>query len=174
MLISYIYDTTRMARIMQGEISDNTNRARIYSVSSSMMNIPILAAPIVGAALARPVDRYSFFEDWTLFQNFPYLLPSLATGLIGYAVAFANLLFLKEVYSCCRRCFCTKSVRTADQPFQTRQIKEGPSEESSTMSTLEILRYPKVRTVLLMTTALMTLEFSWTASEYVQTVWSGS
>lgn len=72
-----------MARIMQGEISDNTNRARIYSVSSSMMNIPILVAPIVGAALARPVDRYSLFEDWTLFQNFPYLLPSLANMYWG-------------------------------------------------------------------------------------------
>lgn len=35
------------------------------------------------------------------------------------------------------------------------------------MSTTDLLRYPKVRTVLLLTTAFMTLEFSWTASKHL-------
>lgn len=50
--------------------------------------------------------------------------------------------------------------------FQTYRPENGPSEEATSMGTLELLTYPKVRTVLLLTTAFMTPEFSWTASKY--------
>lgn len=35
------------------------------------------------------------------------------------------------------------------------------------MSTFEVLQFPAVRTVLLLTTAFMIMEFSWTASEHI-------
>lgn len=50
-------------------------------------------------------------------------------------------------------------------PLQTYHPVDGPSEETSSMSTIEILKLPKARMVLIMTTAFMILEFSWTASE---------
>lgn len=58
-----------------------------------------MIGPVVGSALARPVDRYKFFAGWTLFMRFPYLLPSLATGLFGYLAFIGNACFLKEVSS---------------------------------------------------------------------------
>jgi len=86
-----------MARIILGEITDTSNRAKVYSIQSSMVNISPLLGPVVGGALARPVDRYKFFAGWALFAKFPYLLPSLVTALFGYVAFICNALFLKEV-----------------------------------------------------------------------------
>lgn len=84
---------------MLGEITDNSNRAKAYSVSSAVINIATLVGPVVGSGLARPADRYQFCAGWVIFQKSPYLLPSLATGLFGYLAFLSNALFLKEVSS---------------------------------------------------------------------------
>jgi MFS family permease len=79
------------------ESTDDSNRARAYGFSASMSNLPTFIAPLVGAALCRPAERYDLFRGIRLFQRFPYFLPSLAMGALGIFATVMHFFFLKEV-----------------------------------------------------------------------------
>lgn len=84
---------------MISEISTPKTQARSFSLFAFAGNIAILLAPLMGGALAKPADNFSFFRKVELFVSFPYLLPCIVTGSLALMAALANLFFLKEVSS---------------------------------------------------------------------------
>lgn len=52
--------------------------------------------PIVGGLLANPVPHL-LSSSWTLFSDYPYLLPALAAGLSAIIAAWMSISILPEV-----------------------------------------------------------------------------
>jgi len=53
---------------------------------------------LAGGGLSNPAEQYpSVFGRIQLFKDYPYALPTFATGAIGASAAIINALFLKEV-----------------------------------------------------------------------------
>ena len=50
----------------------------------------------MGGSLANPVPRL-LGPGWTLFAKYPYLLPSLVSGLFGLAAFVIGLVYIPEV-----------------------------------------------------------------------------
>lgn len=94
-LMQHLRDST--LRVVVGEILDETNRAAGYGVWNLGATLGILLAPIAGGLLARPTENIAFFRSSTLFHTYPYLLPSLLTGLCGIVTLVLCFLYLEEV-----------------------------------------------------------------------------
>ncbi|KAG8902164.1 hypothetical protein FRB99_004801 [Tulasnella sp. 403] len=79
------------------ELTDETNQGRAFSFLPLSWSVGSIVAPILGGFLARPADQYpGIFGSWTLFVDFPYLLPCLAGAsitMLGWLVGF---LFFEE------------------------------------------------------------------------------
>jgi MFS family permease len=67
-----------------------------FALFSPAFTIGVTIAPLVGGFLSRPVPRL-LSESWTLFADWPYLLPSLVTAVVGGIASFLAYLWLPEV-----------------------------------------------------------------------------
>ncbi|WVQ80872.1 hypothetical protein IAT38_002979 [Cryptococcus sp. DSM 104549] len=84
-----------ISRTMCGEMCDKSNRIQGFAVFSPAFTIGMTTAPLIGGFLARPVPRL-LPSTWTLFANFPYLLPALATGASAVIAAGLSVALLPE------------------------------------------------------------------------------
>jgi hypothetical protein len=84
-------------RVMLSELSTQETESRMLSIWASADSLGILLAPIAGGLLARPVDQYAFFKGWALFEDYPYLLPSLLMGALGGSCTVLCFFGLKGV-----------------------------------------------------------------------------
>ncbi|GFZ52020.1 hypothetical protein JCM24511_09792 [Saitozyma sp. JCM 24511] len=81
-----------ITRTMCGELCDKTNRIQGFAVFSPSITIGVTLGPLVGGFLANPVPRL-LPPSWTLFEQYPYLLPAIVSGSTGI-LAFISGLFL--------------------------------------------------------------------------------
>ncbi|KAG8784198.1 hypothetical protein FRC12_018888 [Ceratobasidium sp. 428] len=82
-----------------GEMSDETNQASIYPLYSLCYPIGTFIGPMIGGALAQPNENIPYLIPsflTSLFDKYPYLLPSGAAATIA-AISFGFvLIFMKE------------------------------------------------------------------------------
>jgi MFS family permease len=90
-----------VAKTYLGEITDATNRAKVFSVMGFIWGGGLVIGPLFGGFLSRPVIQYPFlFPDgawWTAaLTMFPYILPNLVAASISFTGLIGGVFFLKE------------------------------------------------------------------------------
>ncbi|KAK8845553.1 hypothetical protein IAR55_006268 [Kwoniella newhampshirensis] len=84
-----------ISRTMVGELCDKSNRIQGFAIFSPALVVGLTTAPIVGGFLAKPVPRI-LSPSWTMFSDYPYLLPALFTGITAIAGGIVCILLLPE------------------------------------------------------------------------------
>jgi MFS family permease len=138
-------------RTMIAENSTPKTQAKTFGWFSIGGNLGMFLGPVVGGALASPATQYpSLFSGMEFFEQHPYALPGLATGVISLTGALTMALFLKE----------TLPEETARAQQDGRPSDQQPAPG---MSLSEIVKAPGVRTVLFLYGHVMLLAYAFTA-----------
>ncbi|KAI9646584.1 hypothetical protein NHQ30_004579 [Ciborinia camelliae] len=84
-------------RTMISENSTKKTQARAFSYFSVAGNMGILIGPLIGGALSEPAKQYpSLFSGIKFFEEFPFALPTICTGLFALSAAFVATFLVKE------------------------------------------------------------------------------
>lgn len=111
-------------RTMISENSTKKTQARAFSYFSVAGNMGILIGPLIGGALSEPAKQYpSLFSGIRFFEEFPFALPTICTGLFALSAAFIAMFLIKETLG--------------KKSFQKVGAHDG-------MTTRELLNYPGV------------------------------
>ncbi|WWC85817.1 uncharacterized protein L201_000684 [Kwoniella dendrophila CBS 6074] len=120
-----------ISRTMVGELCDKSNRIQGFAVFSPSIIMGMTLAPVLGGFLAHPAGRI-LPESWTLFVDYPYLLPSLVTGASAIGAAILSLILLPETLK-----------RSKDSSASQRDL-----EKSSNSGLRGLLKYEPFQNVL--------------------------
>ena len=82
---------------MISENSTKKTQAKAFSWFAFSGYIGIFVGPFIGGALESPAEKFAFFKDIKFFIDYPYALPTIATGSFGFVAAVISALFIKEV-----------------------------------------------------------------------------
>ncbi|RDW77631.1 putative peptide transporter [Coleophoma cylindrospora] len=135
--------TVVTVRAMISENSTPKTQARAFSFFAFTSNIGIFLGPMIGGVLSNPVDQYpSAFGKVQFFKDYPYALPTFATGAIGLSASIISAIFINE----------TLDRKTA-----------GRSSDTVPLTTWEVLKSPGVANVLYIYSHVMVLAFAYTA-----------
>ncbi|XP_061196699.1 uncharacterized protein LOC133204975 [Saccostrea echinata] len=92
--------TASIAKAILYEISDDSNQATGLSIVAMSWGAGIILGPAVGGILSNPAFRYpSMFQKDGMFDQFPYLLPSLIVACACFVVIVVDFLVLPETKS---------------------------------------------------------------------------
>lgn len=84
-------------RTMLAEHSTPRTQAKIFSWFAFSGNLGIFIGPLLGGALADPAHQYpGAFGHVKFFHDYPYVLSSLAVGLLGLVSVFTSAFFIDE------------------------------------------------------------------------------
>ncbi|KFH42388.1 peptide/nitrate transporter-like protein [Hapsidospora chrysogenum ATCC 11550] len=147
--------STLIIRTMIAENSTPETQARAFSWFAFSSNCGIFLGPIIGGALADPVEQYpSLFRGSEFFQRYPYALSGFVTGAISATGAITSALFLEETL--------TKGDDSSAAAAADSSNGDGhPSKKLP--STWELIRSPGVAIVLWVYTHIAFLAFVFTA-----------
>jgi MFS family permease len=81
-------------KAMLGEMTDESNRGRAFSLWQVAYGIGTVLGPVLGGVLVNPVEQYHV--DIELFKTYPYLLPCIASAILSAISAILNMLYLEE------------------------------------------------------------------------------
>lgn len=56
-----------------------------------------VARPLIGGTFAEPATELPQWFNVPLFRQYPYLLPGLIAGTLGFSAAIVSVTFLREV-----------------------------------------------------------------------------
>ncbi|KNC99651.1 uncharacterized protein SPPG_09241 [Spizellomyces punctatus DAOM BR117] len=79
---------------MLGEVTDNSNRGRAFSLLGLSMGIGSICGPMVGGLLSQPALTFPSWFDTPFWREYPFLLPCLvsaAVSTIGFTIGYFNL-----------------------------------------------------------------------------------
>ncbi|KAL0482931.1 hypothetical protein AKO1_010370 [Acrasis kona] len=101
MLLGALNGNVGVCKTYIGEVTDKTNQAKAFSYVGMSFSTSLIAGPLIGGFLSRPVTQYPnlFKQDSIIKQfltRFPYVLPNLVVFtlcVIGFVTAF---IFIKE------------------------------------------------------------------------------
>lgn len=81
-------------------ITDKAHQPRAYTIMPVVWGLGSIVGPIIGGALAKPVESYpNVFSRGTIWDNYPYLLPNVFSALICIVGVINGVLFLEETHS---------------------------------------------------------------------------
>lgn len=131
-------------RAMITENCTAKTQARAFSFYAFTKNLGIFLGPLIGGALAKPVEQYPrLFGGNNFLTNYPYALPTLFTGAVAASATILSFFLLKE---------------TLNAKLDTETgVKDSP------MSTWDIVKAPGVLPVLYIFTHVMLLGLAFTA-----------
>lgn len=139
-------------RTMIAEMSTKDNQAVAYGWFAFAGNFGIFFGPLVGGVLADPAEQYpKVFGHIAFFKHYPYALAGAIPGLIAASATILCAFFLVETLG--------KNDKPQPPPTNGDTVEEDPAQ----MSMWQILRSPKVGTVLLAYGHSMLLAFAFTA-----------
>lgn len=145
--------TILTVRTMISEHSTAKTQARSFSWFAFAGNLGILFGPLVGGALAEPATQYPrAFGSVTLFREYPYALPSLAVGSIGFTAVITTALFVEETLK-------KPSTNSAEDGQGNGDAPSKPKK----LGTWELVKSPGVATVLFVYANSTILAFAYTA-----------
>lgn len=84
-----------IARSYIGDITDATNRVRGFSFVGLMWGAGAIFGPSTGGLLTNPGEHLDLSPD-NILKRYPYILPSVVSGVLSLISWFVALLFLKE------------------------------------------------------------------------------
>lgn len=141
-------------RTMIAEHSTSRTQARAFSWFAFSGNLGIFLGPLLGGALADPVQQYpGVFGGVHFFQRYPYALSSLVVAFVAATASVSSACFIEETLK-------KDPVTTAHDGEE--RASDAPA-RSSDMSTWQLLRSPGVGMVLYTYGHLMVLAFAYTA-----------
>ncbi|EPB87675.1 hypothetical protein HMPREF1544_05558 [Mucor circinelloides 1006PhL] len=86
-----------VARSMVSEITDNTNKAKAFSIFGFCWGAGMIAGPALGGYLAKPVEQFpGLFGGSVFLTKYPYFLPCFVSScgsMIGFIIGY---FYLKE------------------------------------------------------------------------------
>ncbi|GAN02943.1 member of major facilitator superfamily multidrug-resistance, DHA1 sub-family [Mucor ambiguus] len=86
-----------VARSMVSEITDNTNKAKAFSIFGFCWGAGMIAGPALGGYLAKPVEQFpGLFGDSVFLTKYPYFLPCFVSScgsMVGFVIGY---FYLKE------------------------------------------------------------------------------
>ncbi|WRT63848.1 uncharacterized protein IL334_000773 [Kwoniella shivajii] len=91
-----------ISRTMVGELCDKSNRIQGFAIFSPSVIFGMTTAPLLGGFLAKPSGRI-LPASWTLFTDYPYLLPALFTGGSAAISAILCIFLLPETLQRAKR-----------------------------------------------------------------------
>ncbi|EHY51962.1 hypothetical protein HRR83_003476 [Exophiala dermatitidis] len=129
-------------RTMITENSTQKTQARAFSFFAFTGNLGIFLGPLIGGALSNPATVYPrIFGHIRFLHEYPYALPTFATGAIAVVATVTSALFIKET-----------------QPPKSPSHNHPPP-----MSTLEVMSSRHVPLTLYIYGHVMLLAFAYTA-----------
>jgi len=78
-----------------GEITDETNEARAFSLFPICLNTGIIIASFIGGTFANTKD-WKLAETFPMFRTYPYALPMILSSIAPIIAAVSAFFFLKE------------------------------------------------------------------------------
>ncbi|KAK4229149.1 protein zinc induced facilitator-LIKE 1 [Podospora fimiseda] len=136
-------------RTMISEHSTQKTQARAFSWFAFTGNMGILFGPLIGGALANPARLYpGLFGEVQYFINYPYALPSIAVGAIGFSAVLVTLFLAEETL-----------IR---EKGPNGEVESGAVAKPKNLSTWELVKSPGVPIVLYTYGHIMLLAFSYT------------
>ncbi|WWC66835.1 uncharacterized protein I206_100742 [Kwoniella pini CBS 10737] len=135
-----------ISRTMVGELCDKSNRIQGFAVFSPALVVGMTIAPVLGGFLAKPSGRI-LPASWSLFVNYPYLLPSLMTGCGAIFAGILCMILLPETL----------------QRSKMDNSLERHSEKSSNSGLRGLLKYEPFLNILLLYGMNNAVMFSWEA-----------
>jgi hypothetical protein len=80
-----------------GELLDDTNKARGFSLLASTWPLASIVGPLLGGMLARPATRFSTLFTSPLWATYPFALPCLIAASFSIVAMLVAMVFLEEV-----------------------------------------------------------------------------
>jgi MFS family permease len=86
-----------VSKAYAGEITDDSNGARMFSYFGLSWGLGMMLGPVLGGLLSHPYRHFSFFfsEDG-VFGTYPYLLPMLIVSVLALLSFIYVAVFLEE------------------------------------------------------------------------------
>ncbi|KAI9611350.1 hypothetical protein KEM48_004500 [Puccinia striiformis f. sp. tritici PST-130] len=79
------------------EITDETNKARAFSLIPMCNAVGIIIGPLIGGYLAKPATQYpEYFGKIEFLIDYPYFLPCFIAGMINLLAVIVGFFFLDE------------------------------------------------------------------------------
>ncbi|KAJ3313245.1 hypothetical protein HDV04_002229 [Boothiomyces sp. JEL0838] len=117
--------TIGVAKSLLGEITDNTNRSRAFSLMSLNFGVGTVIGPALGGLLANPAEKYpDIFGHIDFLKEYPYFLPCFCSAIITWVGFTLGYFFLPET--------CTTVVgyqRVEDQIAAPSHLESSNEEE---------------------------------------------
>ncbi|WAR61768.1 hypothetical protein PtB15_12B458 [Puccinia triticina] len=79
------------------EITDETNKARAFSLIPMCNAVGIIIGPLIGGYLAKPASQYpDIFGNIQFLIDYPYFLPCFIAGMINLSAVTVGFFYLEE------------------------------------------------------------------------------
>lgn len=141
-------------RTMLGELCEGSAQAKAIAWYSIAGNMGIICGPIIGGALVDPATQYpSLFSNIPFLEMYPYALPGFFVASMGLTACLSTLLFVDETWD-----FSSTSAASDEPQNEDNGGNKGPN-----MTTVQILKNPKILAVLGAFTYVMVLCFAFSA-----------
>lgn len=139
-------------RTMLSDHTTSETQAVAFSWFAFANNVGIFLGPIIGGALADPVEQFpGLFGGIQLFEDYPYILAGAVLTLINIISIVLSMLYLEE------------TLEPEEAPHPTTGASAASSSRPHRLSTWELLKAPGVGVVIWVYTHVMFLAFAFTA-----------
>ncbi|KAF8325449.1 major facilitator superfamily domain-containing protein [Cantharellus anzutake] len=102
-IAGFLNGNAGVAKTMIAEMSDDTNRAILFTFLPVAWISGCTVAPFVGGSLQHPAERFPAYFDHPLWRRYPYFLPCFVAASFPIFAFFIGLMFLKETNESVRR-----------------------------------------------------------------------
>ncbi|OLY79270.1 Protein ZINC INDUCED FACILITATOR 1 [Smittium mucronatum] len=145
-----------VVKSVMGEISDPTNRPRMFAILPLCWNVGVIVGPLIGGFLYDPVHKFpSIFKGIEIFEIFPHLLPCLVSVLF-YIVGSAITFYMFQ-----------ESLESKKDPIEVNQpiLMDSSSNPNATSTSTPIIRSPSSSKVLAKSSSNITIHSHLTTIE---------
>ncbi|KAF8305059.1 MFS general substrate transporter [Clavulina sp. PMI_390] len=139
-LAGFLDGNVGVVKTMLGELTDESNRARAFSLFPTTWIVGATMGPLVGGALEHPAERFPAIfgpEKARLWTTYPYLLPCLLASIFCSLMFLVGWAFLRETLS------PSHPAPSTDHGDYEALPQDSPIEQSSPISPADNLPQPK-------------------------------
>ncbi|KAJ3553345.1 hypothetical protein NM688_g3661 [Phlebia brevispora] len=129
-----------------GELSDKTNQSTAFPFYDIISALGFIIGPIIGGTFAEPATEFPKWFDYSFFRSYPYVLPCIICGILGFSAALLSVTYLRETHP------HKSGINTPvnEPPEAERPIllpTEGSIEEEKPPSVRSLMALPVIRAI---------------------------
>ncbi|KAF8325220.1 major facilitator superfamily domain-containing protein [Cantharellus anzutake] len=102
-IAGFLNGNAGVVKTMMAEMSDDTNRAILFTFLPVAWISGFTIAPFIGGSLQHPAQRFPAYFDHPFWREYPYFLPCLVAASFPILAFFIGIMFLKETNESVRR-----------------------------------------------------------------------